>query len=333
MIEIKDIAGLSQPIKKLIEVVAEGIGGVSRPLLTRKNADAKAYEIRTITQAIAHSQKLLGQITYDDGSILIDSSTDIDKPVLPEATVDQRITARIAYQQFKKQNNIEQITRYAAEELYDEKEIKSENPDSDWTTRFFRIAEDITNDQMQILWGKVLAGEVKRPGSYSLRTLDVLKNITQQEAELFVRVGHISFVSAAKVFVPDTDQGNYLKERFALHFTDFLLLRQIGLLAESNLEFFFNLADHDMQHPLACGSTCIVIKRPKGTPRQGVQVILFTEIGRELLQLIERKPADPDYIKRFVSFFRREGISTQSGIITAWKDDGTVSANLTDIPA
>jgi len=41
--------------------------------------------------------------------------------------------------------------------------------------------------------GKVLAGEVKRPGSYSLRALDLLKNMTQQEAEMFVRVGKVSF--------------------------------------------------------------------------------------------------------------------------------------------
>jgi len=48
MVELKDLAGLSEPLKRLIEVVAEGIGGVSRPMLTRKNADAKAYEIKRI---------------------------------------------------------------------------------------------------------------------------------------------------------------------------------------------------------------------------------------------------------------------------------------------
>ena len=47
-IEIKDIAGLSKPLKKLIEVIAEGIGAVSRPVLTRLNANAKVYEIHTV---------------------------------------------------------------------------------------------------------------------------------------------------------------------------------------------------------------------------------------------------------------------------------------------
>lgn len=36
--DIKDLAGLSEPLKRLIEVVAEGVGAISQPLLTRKNA-------------------------------------------------------------------------------------------------------------------------------------------------------------------------------------------------------------------------------------------------------------------------------------------------------
>jgi hypothetical protein len=47
-IEIKDIAGLSKPLKKLTEAIAEGIGGVSRPVFTPLNANAKVYEIHTI---------------------------------------------------------------------------------------------------------------------------------------------------------------------------------------------------------------------------------------------------------------------------------------------
>ena len=43
-IEIKDIAGLSKPL----EVIAQGIDGVSRPVLTRLNANAKVYEIYTV---------------------------------------------------------------------------------------------------------------------------------------------------------------------------------------------------------------------------------------------------------------------------------------------
>ncbi|MEH2395500.1 MAG: hypothetical protein V7K21_28880 [Nostoc sp.] len=38
--EIKDLAGISEPLKRLIEVMAEGFGAVSRPYLIKKNAEA-----------------------------------------------------------------------------------------------------------------------------------------------------------------------------------------------------------------------------------------------------------------------------------------------------
>jgi uncharacterized repeat protein (TIGR03899 family) len=333
MFEIKDIAGLSEPIKKLIEVVAEGVGGVSRSLLTRKNADAKAYEIKTIAQAIADSQKMLGPVTYENGRVIIEASAKTEQPGLPEATLDQRVISRMAFQEAKKQANLEQITQRAAEELRDEQNISPEKPGSDWTTRFFRIAEDITSDQMQMLWGKVLAGEVRRPGSYSLRTLDLLKNITQQEAELFVRVGQISFVGGGKTFVPNSDRGKYLQEHFGLNFTDFLLLREIDLLVANDLKFSLQPVEQNTQEVVTCGDTCILINRPKGTPEQAIQAIVFTEIGRQLVQLVEKKPADPIYIRKFASFFRREGVTIQSGFIIEWQGDNIRYINLQDVPA
>jgi len=332
MIDLKDIAGLSEPLKRLIEVVAEGIGGLARPILIRKNADAKAYEIRTIAQAIADSQKLLGPVTYEDGSIVIESSSEHQLSVLPEATIEKRVLARLTYQEAKRQSNIERITQHAAEDLRTEQHVASESPDSDWITRFFRIAEDITTEQMQTLWGKVLAGEVKRPGSYSLRTLDLLKNINQREAETFVKVGRIAFLSADKTFVPNPDRGKYLEDKFGLTFLELLLLRELGLLFPDDLQFILKPAEANTQNVFACGSTCIMVERPKGTPKQSVTAIVFTEIGKQLLQLVDRSLADPCYIQKFASLFRREGVVIKSGLILKWHKDGIEAANLLEVP-
>ena len=56
---------------RLIEVISSGIGNASKSYLTKKNADAKAYEIKAITQAIAESQKLLINSEYEDGKIKV----------------------------------------------------------------------------------------------------------------------------------------------------------------------------------------------------------------------------------------------------------------------
>ncbi len=330
MVEIKDIVGLSKPLTRLIEIIAEGVGAISRPYLIRRNADAGAYEIRTIATAIEENYKLLGPMKYENGKICIEAAS-TGQPELPETTLDKRVLTRMAYQEAKKQINIEQVASYAAEELKDEQDTSSEKPNSDWITRFFRIAEDVTIDEMQMLWGKVLAGEVKRPGSYSLRALDVLKNITQQEAELFVRVGQISFVDPnGKTFLPDFDDEQYLKDHFGLRFTDFLLLIEIGLLVEG-LTLQFNPAKDNRKEVFICGNTVISVKRPKGTPEQVIKVFVFTSVGRQLLQLVERKPVDPGYIKEFASLFRLKGVSIQTGLVLHRQGDQIRFANLHEV--
>ena len=56
--EITDLAGLSEPLKRLIEVISSGIGNVSKPYLIRKTADAKAYEIKVIAEAMAENREV-----------------------------------------------------------------------------------------------------------------------------------------------------------------------------------------------------------------------------------------------------------------------------------
>lgn len=332
MIEFKDIACLSEPLKRLIEVIAEGIGGISRPILTRKNADAKAYEVRKVAEAIADSQKLLGPVSYSAGEIIIESGQGEKTPQLPEAALDRRVLSRMAYQEANRQSNLERITQYAAEDIDGKEKIGHDRPDSDWTARFFRIAEDINAEQMQALWGKVLSGEVKRPGSFSLRTLDILKNISQNEAETFVRAGKIAFLSGGKVFIPNSDRGKFLESHFGLGFLDLLILREIGLLSPSDLEFSLSATEEDQQSVFTCGSTCIFVDRPAGTPKQPVNALVFTEIGKQLLELVERVEASPEYISKFASSFQREGVVVKSGRIIKWHDKGFRHSELREVP-
>ncbi|HWQ07093.1 MAG TPA: DUF2806 domain-containing protein, partial [Feifaniaceae bacterium] len=80
---------------------------------------------------------------------------------------------------------IEAIVDKAFEELQKETEVTSEPVDDDWLVRFFNSVEDISDDTMRTIWGRILAGEIVKPKSFSARTLDALKNISKNEAELF----------------------------------------------------------------------------------------------------------------------------------------------------
>jgi hypothetical protein len=56
--------------------------------------------------------------------------------------------------------------------LKNEKNVSTEPVDEDWTVRLFNIVEDAYDGQMQQLWDRILAGEVKTPNSYSISIYD-----------------------------------------------------------------------------------------------------------------------------------------------------------------
>ncbi len=72
------------------------------------------------------------------------------------------------------------------------KSIKYISPDSKWNTidedmslRLLRLTSDFSSDDMQELVAKILAWEYNQPWTFSLKTLDVVKNLSKKDIELF----------------------------------------------------------------------------------------------------------------------------------------------------
>ncbi len=210
--------------------------------------------------------------------------------------------------------NHPQITSIAAETLKDEEEIPNNPIDEDWTTRFFNIAEDISSEEMQYLWGKILAGEIKSPKSYSLRTLEVLKNLTRDEAHIFTKFAQAKLHSANNSFIYNPDNGKVLQDLFGITFTDRLLLTELGLIAsENNLEFSYNPTEQQkMVSLIQYGNQGIVLHRNENTPKQPIEVLLFTKVGLELSRLIIQVPKE-EYIMKVCSSFNHPNVKIEYG--------------------
>jgi hypothetical protein len=68
--------------------------------------------------------------------------------------------------------------------------------DDDCAADFFEQAQDVSDQAMQSLWARILAGEVNKPGSFSLRTLHSLKTMTKEEAQMFERLVRFSWTNS-----------------------------------------------------------------------------------------------------------------------------------------
>lgn len=282
-----------KPLEKLIDVISKGIGTVYKPRAIKKEADAKAYEIEIIERA---KSKALAE------------GKEID------AEVCDRIQERILHKEIKRQNNIETVAQIAAEQLSQETDVSEENVDDDWSTRFFNIVEDISDTEMQGLWGRILAGEVKQPKSFSLRTLELLKNLSKHEAEVFTKFANIKIVSGDKYFVYNDDNGKFLEDEFQITFADRLLLTELGLIASENNLRLSLLPTGQRRIPTfyEYGSKGIILHRAENTPEQTIQILAFTKTGVELSKLIQQTP-NITYIKKICSKYVHPNVNIEFG--------------------
>jgi uncharacterized repeat protein (TIGR03899 family) len=238
---------------------------------------------------------------------------------------DKRIQERLIFKETKRQQNLDYINFIAAEQLTQEESVSEEPVEEDWIKRFFNIAEDISNEEMQSLWGRILAGEVKQPNSYSLRTLEILKNLSKHEAEIFMKFASLAINSNGSTFVLNFKNEKLLEEEFGLNFNDRLLLEEIGFLTANDLQFRI-LATQAQKSQLVfiLGKSLVLLEKPAKQPEQQLQILVFTKIGQELIKLVNSSPK-MEYIKLLASKLRKDGYSIKHGIVLKELPNGSVN--------
>ena len=148
------IKAISDPAKILIEKISDAIGGIFEP-----------WQIRRVAEAEAEAN-------------LIRAKTDIEIDNLQIRSME-----RFFIEEARKQYNIESITAKALNQIDD-----SSNPkdmDEDWIVNFFDKSRLISDEEMQILWSQILAGEANSPGSFSNRTVNFVSSLSKNEAKRF----------------------------------------------------------------------------------------------------------------------------------------------------
>lgn len=282
-----------KPIEKLIEVVSNAIGTLYEPrqLVRIARAEAEAERIKAIEGAKTEALLVNNEERYAELS-----------------AIEKRIVAK----ESKRQNNINHVVAVAAQSLKEEKEVSSEPVNPDWATRFFDIAQDISDETMQDLWGRILAGEVKRPKSYSLRTLEVLRNITREEAELFEKI--------AQYVIYD---GNYyisnissINDDVNIKYVDIARLIEIGMIQPGSLveQNYLNKKNELSMHHLFYGNKYVAfIELPPNVSQISFPIHLLTTAGIELYNLISLKP-NLKYLESLLRNILSENIDNSKNI-------------------
>ena len=263
----------------LIEVNTDGLGKLTETIggwfgwnarAEKKMADAKAYaQIKQAeTETVVMLTKLQGE---------------------------EQLANYIYTRESRKMNNVQQIVE-KTKTLFDNDEKVSEEPvNQDWLNRFMSTAEDISDNEMQYLWAKILAGEIKRPKSFSLKTLDVLRNITKEEAE------HI-----AKMAKFTIDNMYISSEDFAMQLQEQILMDELGIICGEEL-----VRTYEVSPTIACsiliGHQAIINLYSTEKKKVKLKLYKLTKVGKEILTLVTVENND-DFINDLKKHFIKQGI-------------------------
>jgi uncharacterized repeat protein (TIGR03899 family) len=342
--EFNDVLGLGKilPIDKLIDVISKAVGTISKPYFDRRNVDTRVYEIEKLAEARAKEMKIItlavkenfqstGGIEYKEDKLSITSPKELPQEVqttlLNNSLMLERIQERLNFQEAKKQLNIESITSFAAEALRDEQPITNEPLDEDWATRFFRIAEDISNEDIQALWGKILAGEIKQPKSFSLRTLELIRNLSKDEANLFMRVANFAIQSGNTNFIFNGENDELLGDSYNINYNDIAKLIEIGLIQTGDfINFQLSESKTDAKSVFIAGNIVIVAQIKANTPTIFFPISIFSTPGSELLKLIPTNPPF-EYLFELAKTIRRENVDVKYGYILAKEENSVRHTN------
>ncbi len=151
---IVSLGELSKPATVLIEKISAAIGGVFKP-----------YQIIRVAKAEAEADRVRAQTEIEISDL------------------HRRALQRFLNEEAQKQQNIEDVTSKAIPLL--EEGAKPENLENDWIANFFDKSRLTSNEELQQIWARVLAGEANRPGTFARRTVNFLASLDKSDADQF----------------------------------------------------------------------------------------------------------------------------------------------------
>lgn len=304
---------------KLWETIAEkGIGSLLKPWQIRREGRA-LIDVRCAERiALAETERdaeliMRGYHPRSSNHPRIASDPDLSRESghAPAPAVEQHAMETLIADTIRSEVNVARALLHAEEMLESDSQTPpDEKVETDWLFRWRDSASQISREELQDLWGRLLAGEVKAPGSYSLRTLGFLKNLSQQDAEAIAKLSQ--FVVQGAIY----NGANAILEAQGVS-VDFLLdMQQLGLIVgvdSGGLSKILESTDSSKYSLCLTGtSMALVLEGDDPNATFTLPGYKLTAIGSEVLTL-GTFDTNVEYLKRVGVHFKLQGLSVEIG--------------------
>ncbi len=231
----------------------------------------------------------------------------------------------------REQVNLDKVSVIAANELKKEKFDNStqQNADSgqektisdDFLNSFEEEVRQKSSEEMQLLFGRILAGEIRKPGTYSIRTIKILGQLDQNVAILFKRLCSLCVVHGdpagkeifdARVPTLGGNPGSNVLRKYGLSYGKLNILNEYGLIISSYDSWYeYNLLTITDQPPFTLplwhqGQYWGLFALPgwnKSQRKFKLAGVALSHAGCELFRLVDPDPMEnyTEDLKKFLA--------------------------------
>ena len=263
-----------------------------------------------------------------------------------KATEELLKTGGLSYVELYKCRNFLKIAKRADEmmanyyknptETHQDKSMEQDSFSFDWLMRFFDAVGNISNEDLQQLWGKVLASEISRPKSCSLRTLDMIRNMSPEEAKSFsslcryvMQSGNTCYIDSAGFFCEENGHSecrNYIQNKRLSYEEHIVPLLEAGALSQDHDMALYMSRDTNLE--IHNDKICGLVMYPDDTPALFRRdAYLLTASGRELFHVIHHSDgfeADEEYTLLCLKDMKKSNPAFYVGAFKISEDGNTV---------
>jgi hypothetical protein len=306
-------------VSTAVDVLGGAITGIAIPAPFRKNAFRAFGQLCTalVDIPVAHLEGIATEKRAETQARVKLISTGADQiaaqmNVAPDyaAAAVRKFGERIV----REQVNLDAVSQVAARELSnpatpssDQHEGEKEPApiDSDWLNSFEKEASQKSAEEMQQLFGRILAEEIRKPSTFSLKTIRLLGQLDAPTARLFSKLCSLSVsmrisgqVWDARVIAKSDPASNSLQD-FGLGFAKLNALHEYGLIIpdyNSFLDYKLSIAvDNKVRAPFTFqGVEWGLVPTANYTEGGSTRAngVALTRSGAELLTIVEPEPDD-----------------------------------------
>ena len=293
-------------------LIRDGIGALLSPWQIRREGRARA-EVRAEEMArLAQAEQDIADIRA--GRKRIDVKGNIVETPAEEETnyvhLDISGLLRKAHneellREAKRQINLSRIALATEEEaaIEQDSEVASEQPDPDWLSKWRTSAQDVSDEEMQQLWARILSGELKRPGSYSFHAVELLSRLSAADARI---------VSEIAPYVVDGFIPKGADKEFG--FGKLLIMQELNII-QLNLAKTIEIKE-EVEASLVSHDKVLIIDRASSPVKITLNVHRVTGVGVQLLSLGKFK-SNTSSLERHAKVYLDKGLRVRLADITA----------------